>query len=101
MNHLQQGSGYQVPSDSAAREQHHHRLEKIINEMAEVVMQLQLLLDKIQHGNTSNPVKSTDQISTVAEVSSLAAVLHSAPDHLREIKNKQLDLIQAINDQLF
>jgi hypothetical protein len=86
---------------AASREPHHQRLENTLYAMSEVVEQLQLLLTKIQHGVSDQPNQLPRQLLTAAEITSLVSVLHSAPDRIREATNKQLGLINEINELLF
>jgi hypothetical protein len=84
----------------AAREQHHRRLISSVNDLDEITAQLQSLLMKIQNDDNSSD-KTTNQLQPVSGPHSLASVLKSAPDRIREVKSQQLDIISAINEALF
>ena len=91
-----------LPSQSeAAREQHHHRLVISMNGLDEVTAQLHSLLLRIQKDNDDSLGKGVNQLQPEPEPHSLAAVLKSAPDRIREAKSQQLDLISSINEALF
>lgn len=103
MDNLQIGPGYTVSGGEAAREQHHVRLNNAVGGMREVTIQLRLLLDRIQNGNSDHPDK-TAQPSDPREVPimpPLSAVLQSAPNDILKANDEHLCLIEAIRDQLF
>ena len=101
MNGIQKGPDYTV-ENAAAREQHHIRLQNSVNGMNEVIIQLRLLLDRIQNGNSNHPSKlASPSDGSVPVMESLATVLHSASDSIRKASDEQLSLIEAINEQLF
>lgn len=86
--------------EAPKRDSHHQALDKSICELHTVTTRLRMLLHTIQHG-VNTPEKITSAGADSVEEQSLAMVLHGSYERLDVIRNEQLDLIQAIEDELF